>query len=183
LTKGGSPAKTYYASTSGGYTLTKWGWNGIKDASGAWPATAYEQIGGSPWFYMGWFKSRGGASCGRSNPWLTSEEMADIINAWEVLHNGAGGDKSRISPVDTSCWGGNPYSISELRSIGGHSSVSSVSVTYSNDGSTQSVSFSTNKGTVNIPGWQLSDGGEGAFNLRAPGYIGLKSSLFNIEKL
>lgn len=183
LLKDGQPAKTYYASTSGGYTLTKWGWSGIKDASGAWPSTAYEQIGGSPWFYMAWFKSRGGATCGRSNPWLTSEEMADVINAWEVLHNGASGDRSRISPIDTSCWGGNPYSMSELRAIGGHTSVSSASIIYGNDGSTLQVSFSTNKGTVNIPGWQLSDGKEGAINLRAPGYIGLKSSLFNIEKL
>ena len=71
----------------------------------------------------------------------------------------------------------------ELREIGGITSVSGVSVIYSNEGKTLSVSFSTNKGTVPVQGWQLSDPKEGAFNLRAPGYIGLKSSLFNIEKL
>jgi hypothetical protein len=178
ITKGGSPASTYFASTSGGYTISQWGWSGIKDAGGSWPETAYEKISGSPWFYKGWYKSRGGQSCGQSNPWLTSEDMADILNAWSVLTKG-GGDASRVSPTDTACWGGNPYSKSELLSIGGFSSVSGVSVVYSNSGNTQTVTFSTNKGSVGISGDEFKK----AFNLRAPGYIGLKSSLFNIEKL
>lgn len=183
LTKDGSPAKTYYASTSGGFTLTKWGWSGIKDTSGSWPDTAFEKIAGSPWFYKGWYKTRGGSTCGRSGPWLTSEEMADIINAWEVLHNNAGGDAGRIWPIDCLGEGKNPYSISELASIGGHKSVSSISVVYGNDGNTATVRVTTNKGSFNIPGWQLSDPKNGAANLRAPGYIGIKSGLYNIEKL
>jgi len=178
LMKDGSPAKTYYASTAGGYTISQWGWTGIKDTSGDWPSTAYEKVAGSPWFYKGWYKSRSGASCGRSNPWLTSTEMADILNAYEVLYHGVG-DSSRVSPIDTDCWGGNPYSISELASIGGFSSVSSVSIVYNNGGYTQTVSFSTNKGSVTLSGEEFKK----AFNLRAPGYIGLKSTLFNIEKL
>jgi hypothetical protein len=103
--------------------------------------------------------------------------MADILNAWQVIYNG-GGDASRVSPVGA-CWGGNPYSLSELSSIGGYTSVSSVSVVYSNNGSTSSITFSTNKGSKTIDGAEFKK----AFNLRAPGYIGLKSSLFNIEKL
>lgn len=178
MMKGGSLATTYFASTSGGYTISQWGWSGIKDASGDWPGTAYEKIGGSPWFYMAWFKSRGGASCGRTNPWLTSDDMADILNSWQVLYKG-GGDSSRISPLDTNCWGGNPYSKEELRNIGGFNSVSSVSVVYGNNGTTLSVNFGTNKGSISMSGEELKK----AFNLRAPGYIGIKSSLFNIEKL
>ncbi len=178
LTKGGSLVGTYFASTSGGYTISQWGWTGIKDAAGNWPDTAYEKIGGSPWFYKAWFKSSGGSTCGKSNPWLTGTEMADILNAWSVLTNG-GGDTSRVSPIDTSCWGGNPYSVSELANIGGFTSASSVSVIYGNDGSTQSLSFSTNKGTTSVSGADFKK----AFNLRAPGFIGIKSSLFNIEKL
>lgn len=177
MTKGGSPAPTFYSASTGGYTISQWGWSGIKDTSGDWPGTAYEKISGSPWFYKGWYKSRSGASCSRNNPWLTSEEMADILNGWKVLYQG-GGDVSRVSPVG-SCWGGNPYSVSELAGIGGFTSVSSASVIYSNSGSTQSVTFSTNKGSVSMSGEELKK----AFNLRAPGYIGLKSSLFNIEKL
>jgi len=178
LTIGGAPAKSYYASTSGGYTISQWGWTGIKDAIDAWPSTAYEKISGSPWFYKGWYRTRGGETCGRSNPWLTSTEMADIINAWSVLYKG-GGDVGRISPLDTACWGGNPYSVSELSGIGGFNSVNSVSVVYSNSGYTQSVTFGTNKGSVSMSGEELKK----AFNLRAPGYIGIKSSLFNIESL
>jgi peptidoglycan hydrolase CwlO-like protein len=182
LVKGGSPATAYYASTSGGFTISQWGWNGIVDTVGGsvgnWPSQAYEKISASPWFYKGWYKSRGGSTCGRSHPWLNNEEMADILNAWHVV-SGKGGDVSRVSPIDTACWGGNPYSLAELRSIGGYSSVSSFSVVYSNSGSTQSVTFSTNKGGITITGEEFKR----AFNLRAPGYIGLKSSLFNIEKL
>lgn len=178
LIKDGAPAKTYFAASSGGFTISQWGWSGIKDASGDWPATAYEKVGGSPWFYKGWYKSRGGSTCGKNSPWLKSEELADILNAWKVLTSG-GGDVGRISPLDTSCWSGNPYSISDLAGIGGYTSVSSVSVIYNNNGSTQSVSFGTNKGSVNMTGEEFKK----AFNLRAPGYIGIKSSLFNIEKL
>jgi len=178
MVKGGAPATTYYASTSGGFTISQWGWNGIKDASGDWPGTSYEKVSASPWFYKGWYKSRGGATCGRSHPWLNSEETADILNAWHVLYNG-GGDASRVSPIDTNCWGGNPYSRGELAGVGGYTSVSSASTIYSNSGSTLNVSFSTNKGNITVNGEELKR----AFNLRAPGYIGLKSSLFNIEKL
>ena len=177
ITKGGSAVGTYYSASTGGYTISQWGWSGIRDTSGDWPATAFEKVAGSPWFYKGWYKSRGGASCGRNNPWLTGAEMADILNARFVL-DGLGGEAGRVSPVG-SCWGGSPYSISELASIGGFTSVSGVSVVYSNDGSTQSITFQTNKGSVSYTGAKFKE----AFNLRAPGYIGLKSSLFNIERL
>jgi len=103
--------------------------------------------------------------------------MADILNGWKVIYQG-GGDAGRVSPVGT-CWGGNPYSVSDLQGLGGFTSVSDVSVIYGNSGSTLSVAFSTNKGSVNINGDEFKK----AFNLRAPGYIGLKSSLFNVEKL
>ncbi|OGM10790.1 hypothetical protein A2Z22_02800 [Candidatus Woesebacteria bacterium RBG_16_34_12] len=178
LIKDGQPAKAYYASTSGGYTINNWNWSGIKDTQGDWPDTAYEKIAQSPWFYKAWYKTRSGATCGKANPWLTSQELADILNSWQVLYTG-GGDTSRISPIDTSCWGGNPYSISELSAIGGYNSVSSVSIIYANDGSTKTIYFDTNKGSISIDGGEFKR----AFNLRAPGYIGIKSSLFNIEKL
>ncbi len=177
---------SWYASTAGGYTFsysslghtTPGQWD-AENGKGGWPGNAWDKKGGSPWFYKGWYKSRSGATCGRSHPWLTSEEMADILNAEAVLHGKASGDKSRVSPIDTSCWGGNPYSIAELKAIGGYTSVSDVSVIYGNDGATLSVTFFTNKGIIRLTGGEYKE----AFNLRAPGYIGLKSSLFNIEKL
>lgn len=179
----GAPFSTLYASTSGGYQesyssngySTPGFWDTPSGRSG-WTSQAYEKTGGSPWFYKGWYKSRSGDSCGRNHPWLTSEEMADVLNGWKVLFEG-GGDSSRVTPKG-SCWGGNPYSVSELQSIGGYSSVSGVSVGYSESGTTANVIFQTNKGSITINGNDFYK----AFNLRAPGRIALKSGLFNIEK-
>lgn len=186
MMKNGKPLMAKYASTSGGYIdpytdsfsghTTPGFWDTPSGRSG-WTSQAYEKTAGSPWFYKGWYRSRSGASCGRSHPWLTSEEMADILNGWVVLFQG-GGESGRVTPQG-SCWGGNPYSKEDLRGIGGYTNVSGVSVTYSEGGTTASVTFQTNKGsTPPINGNDFYK----AFNLRAPGNIALKSGLFNIEK-
>ncbi len=180
----GSPFSAWYASTSGGYQEA-YGYNGYStpgfwdtpSGRGGWTSQAYEKTAGSPWFYKGWYRNRAGDSCGRSHPWLTSEEMADILNGWVVLFQG-GGDSGRVTPQG-SCWGGNPYSMSELQSIGGYTRIDGVSVTYSDSGVTANVTFQTNKGsTPPINGNDFYK----AFNLRAPGRVALKSGLFNIEK-
>lgn len=183
LMTNGAPFSAWYASTSGGY-LESYSANGYStpgfwdtpSGQSGWTGQAYEKTAGSPWFYKAWYKSRSGDSCGRSHPWLNSEEMADILNAWHVLFNG-GGDASRVTP-ESGCWGGTPYSKGDLKSIGGFSSVSGVSVTYANNGVTANVTFQTNKGTTTISGNDFYK----AFNLRAPGRISAKSGLFNIEK-
>lgn len=179
----GNPFSAWYASTSGGYQLsysangysTPGFWDTPSGQSG-WTGQAYEKTAGSPWFYKAWYKSRSGDACGRNHPWLNSEEMADILNAWKVLFDG-GGDTSRITP-ESGCWGGNPYSKQELLGIGGFLNVSSVSVTYAGNGVTANVTFQTNKGPTTISGADFKK----AFNLRAPGRISLKSGLFNIER-
>ncbi len=107
--------------------------------------------------------------------------MADILNSWIVYQSGD--SKDRISPVDTSCWSGNPFSISEMSSKasehgGAVLSISSVSVVYSDSGVTANVTFSTNKGSITISGSDFKT----IFNLRAPGYISIKSPLFNVEQ-
>jgi peptidoglycan hydrolase-like amidase len=183
LIANGQPFSAWYASTSGGYQES-YSFNGYstpgfwdtQNGRSGWTSQAYEKIGGSPWFYKAWYRERSGDSCGRSHPWLTNDEMADILNAWSVLFNG-GGDGGKVTPLG-SCWGGSPYSMDELRGIGGFTSVSSVSVTYAENGVTASVSFQTNKGTTSINGADFKK----AFNLRSPGRIALKSGLFNIEK-
>src|SRR3972149_7740662 len=88
----GAPVSTLYASTSGGY-LESYSANGYStpgfwdtpSGRSGWTSQAYEKTASSPWFYKGWYKSRSGDSCGRRHPWLTSEEMADILNGWQVL--------------------------------------------------------------------------------------------------
>jgi len=179
----GTPLSAWYASTSGGYQESYSG-NGYSTPAfwdtpagqGGWTGQAYEKMAGSPWFYKAWYKTRSGDVCGRNNPWLNSEEMADILNAWVVLFSG-GGDTGRVTP-EGGCWGGNPYSKDDLKGIGGFTVVSGVSVTYAGNGVTANITFQTNKGSTTISGADFKK----AFNLRAPGRISLKSGLFNIEK-
>ncbi|MGB9706502.1 MAG: SpoIID/LytB domain-containing protein [Microgenomates group bacterium] len=179
----------FYSSTAGGY-LTTMGWDTTDGVGGAgFASRAWESKAGSPWFYSSWFTqsyTASSAKCGRSHPWLSEEEIADILNAWLVL-NKQGGDE-RILPVTISqCpidgGGGNPYSYQELKdkanSLGGaFTNVSGVKVVYANSGETAQVVFQTNKGEIAISGSEFKQ----AFNLRAPGYIAIRSPLFNVEK-
>lgn len=186
LWSNGKPFKAWYASTSGGYQesytdsytgYTTPGFWDTPSGRNGWTSQAYEKVGGSPWFYKGWYKGTSGDSCGRSHPWLTAEEMADVLNAWVVLKRGS---DDRVSPIG-SCWGGNPYSMSELKDKAGsdgYGRVTGVSVSYSDGGYTSSVHFETDKGGVDVGGIDFKK----IFNLRAPGRISLKSGLFNIER-
>jgi len=187
----GEVVNTWYASTSGGHQKsysslghsTPGFWDTTSDWT-RWAEGAWEAKGGSPWFYKGWYKSRGGKTCGRNHPWLKVEEFADVVNAAIVVANG--GDTSGIFPEDVrSCWGGsdNPWSrqklAEEANKYGGAvSSVTGVRVEHSSSGVTDKVILTTNRGTVTISGANF----ERAFNLRAPGALSLKSGLFNIEK-
>jgi hypothetical protein len=180
---------TYYSSTTGGYSTTS-GWDTKCGNQSCWTGDAYEKIAGSPWFYKGWYTQgyyTDSAKCGRSHPWLSSEEFADILNAWVVRRNGSDGDRERILPVTiNSCnigGGGNPYSMSEMKDKAGnfggsYDSIGSISVSYSTNGSTAKVVLNTNRGEVTIDGAEFKE----IFNLRAPGYISIRSPLYNIEK-
>ncbi len=174
-----------YSSTTGGYGNNS-GWDTTSGNKDAWTGGAYEKIAASPWFYKGWFTqyySISSSTCGRSHPWLNQEEMSDILNAY-LIQNKGGVDNGRITPVTTTCWGGNPYSMGETRDLaanvggGSISSISSISVVYGNDGKTANITFTTNRGDVSIGGADFKQ----LFNLRAPGYISIKSPLYNIEK-
>lgn len=173
---------TYYASTHGGFA-SPIGWDTTDGGGGSsFIDKAYDKLGGSPWLYKAWYTkgySPSSEKCGRSNPWLSPEEMADIVNAAIALQTG-GIDTSRITPVTTSCWGGNPYSMGELRDLvsgrGGISSANNVSVSQGN-GSTNSVTING----VTISGADFKR----AFNLRAPGHLSIPQSgfaFYNIEK-
>lgn len=180
---------TFYSSTSGGY-LTTSGWDTTDgQGGGGFASRAWESKAGSPWFYSAWYTqsyTSGSSKCNRSHPWLNSEEMADVLNAWLVLNNQESDDRILPTTINQCPIGGitgNPYSMGELRDkangLGGaFTSVSSVSVTYSNGGETSSVNFGTNKGSVSLSGSEFKQ----AFNLRAPGYIAIRSPLFNVEK-
>ncbi len=176
----GGDVVAYYSSTTGGY-IENIGW----DVKSKWPGDAYEKSAGSPWFYKAWYtKSYNNSdSCGHSHPWLSEKEMADILNSLVVWEHGSGGEKDHISPVTTSCWGGDPYSLDEMKEKAdkygeGYSKVTNVDVDISNGGYTSKVTLTTDKGTVSVSG----DVFKTVFNLRAPAYVSIKSRLFDLEK-
>jgi peptidoglycan hydrolase CwlO-like protein len=168
---------TFYASTHGGFA-SPIGWDTTDGGGGGnFIDKSYDKIGGSPWLYKAWYTKKYSPSsdkCGRSNPWLSGEELADIINAARFRDD-------RVTPTTTSCWGGNPYSYEELRSKSdGPSKVTGVTVNQGN-GSTSQVVFQTDRGEIKLSGSEFKT----AFNLRAPGYLSIPQSsfsFFNIEK-
>jgi hypothetical protein len=168
---------TYYASTHGGFA-SPIGWDTTDGSGGGnFIDKAWDKAGSSPWLYKAWWRqhySNSGATCGRSAPWLSSAEMADIINASRFRDD-------RVTPVTTACWGGNPYSMDELRAkANGPSSVSGVTVLQGN-GSTSEIVFQTNIGEIRLSAGAFKE----AFNLRAPGYVRIPQTgfaFFNIEQ-
>lgn len=174
------PKTSQYSSTTGGY-INNIGW----DVDGDWPGDAYEKKAGSPWFYKAWYTKsyNDTSSCGHAHPWLTEKEMADILNAYVVWSKGSSKDKSHITPVTTSCWGGDPYSLDKMKETAdkygdSYSKVTSVKTVISNGGYTSEVKFETDQGSVSINGANLKT----VYNLRAPGYISIKSKLYDFEK-
>jgi len=169
---------TYYASTHGGYASPV-GWDTTDGSGGGnFIDKSYDKIGGSPWLYKAWYTQGYSVSsdkCGRSNPWLNGEELADIINAVRYRDD-------RVTPITTSCYPGtNPYSMAELREkAGGPSRVTSVTVIQGN-GTTNELIFQTDKGEIRIGGSEFKT----AFNVRAPGRLSIPQNgfaFFNIEK-
>ncbi len=195
LIKDGQPRSTEYSSTSGGWNAPG-GWDTTDGTNnGTWTANAYESIAGSPWFYRAWYRQGyrdDSNSCGRAHPWLSQEEMADIIHATLLLKRGSNGaDTNRILPITINQCAvggnsGNPYSMAELREFAGKSgravtNISGVTVLFNNQGQTTTVRFETNAGTIEFSGMEFKEG----FNLRAPGYISIPQSgyaFFNIER-
>jgi peptidoglycan hydrolase-like amidase/peptidoglycan hydrolase CwlO-like protein len=182
----GNIFSTMYASTSGGHQLsysslghsTPSLWDTTSEWT-RWADGAYEK--NSPWFFKAWYRDRGGDSCGRSHPWLSQAEFVDILNSWVVRRKG-GSDSERVSPLG-GCWGGNPFSLDEMRqraaSLGEeYTSVSSVRTEHGQDGYTSKVVLQTNRGEISMSGSEFKE----VFNLRAPGRIAIKSKLFSIEK-
>ncbi len=108
--------------------------------------------------------------------------MADILNSWVVWRKGEDGDKKHVSPVTTSCWGGDPYSLDEMAEKAGKygdafTSISGVNKPTFNSGKTTEICFDTNNGKTCINGEEFRT----VFNLRAPGYVALRSRLYDIE--
>ena len=167
-----------YAAVHGGY-INNVGYD-VKEGEGSWIGRAWENLSGVSWFYKNWFLYNGNSCSAHPNPWLTSSEMADLLNAYQYLKNGGSKEDPRFTSVDVStCWGksDNPYSHTELRSLVSNpiTSVSSVSTTNS-DGWTTALRFYTDRGEFLISGTDNTKIFRDAYNLRAPGFLSIPQS-------
>jgi hypothetical protein len=88
--------------------------------------------------------------------------MADILNAWQVRKSGSNDEVGRILPVtinQCSIAGasGDPYSMDEMAQVadkygGRYTQVSDASYSFSKEGYTSEIRFTTNRGQVAISG-------------------------------
>jgi hypothetical protein len=118
--------------------------------------------------------------------------VADILNAWVVYSNGSDEDRSHVLPSD-GCGDGSPYSVDQMRdranALGGaYTSANSVNVQQSTGGYTSNVSFQTNKGNISFTGFDTGCSHKdfcndffSIFNLRAPGYVSIKSRMYDVR--
>jgi len=180
----GSAFSAQYAAVHGGWG-NQVGWD-TTDGTGnsGWMSRAWDSISGVSWFYKAWYRqtySESSSTCGRY-PWLSQAEMSDIVNAYQVWLASNRTD-SRISPIFDACHStGNPYSFAETYALAAKkvSSISSVIVSSTN-GTTTTVTFYTNAGTIIMSGNDFKT----IFNLRAPGHLRIPQSGFvhiNIHK-
>lgn len=187
LIAGGRPFSSWYASTAGGYTFS-YSYNGYTtpglwdtpSGRDGWTDQAWEKVAGSPWFYKSWYRTRSGSSYGRSHPWLNEEEFSDILNAL-LIFKSSPGEKIHLSSLDANIpdtWGKGKIREEAAKYGGPILKINSLNQIYSNDGYTKLISFETDKGRKEFSGEEFKE----IFNLRAPGAIGIKSSLFDIRR-
>ncbi len=192
----GSPISTQYAAVHGGW-INNVGWDTQSGGGSNWFNDSWERASGVTWFYKSWYKegyTSSGESCGHS-PWLSHQEMVDVLNAY-LIKNDIGikksADKSRLLPSDYGRCPGRldygrydktPYTSSELKSflVSPVNTIFSVSTSLSG-GLTASVSFGTDRGSVNISGMLFKD----IYNQMAPGHMRIQQQshywYFNVEK-
>lgn len=166
----------WYSSTTGGYitSIGKW------DTSGSWPADSYEKKAKSPWFDKAWYTKSyrdDSGTCGRESPWMTEAEMADILNSWVVWRKGSSSEKDKITTAVNNCFGENPASMDKMAELAAkyneeYTSISGVSVSI-DSGKTTQVVFQTNRGKTTVSGNEFTT----IFNMRAPGYISIRSTI------
>lgn len=188
----GKVFSTQYAAVHGGW-INNVGWDTTDGSgSGDWMARAWDSKSGVSWFYKSWYRdgySNTSDRCGRYS-WLSQAEMSDILNAYLVMKGidlKKTPDISRVIPITyndcpASRSGGNPYSLSEMKALINNPVTSiSLAVTSNSSGTTKSVTFYTNRGTITMSGLDFKD----VYNVRAPGYLRIPQNGFvhiNVEK-
>ena len=192
MVQNGSPIKTWFSSTHGGYILksSEIGWsdtswtkhaNDFEGSVGSFSdltSKAYDRD--SPWFYCDW----GSRSQYNKTAWLKTEELADIVNTILLAKVDSSVREHLYQPdnppAGTDNWGQDKVK-QELRNRQQKTFNSinngSVSADFSS-GKVSSVNFSGDAGDISFSLSEFKDW----FNLRAPANIQIVGPLFNIEK-
>lgn len=189
MTSGGQPIEAWFSSTHGGYTHSSSdiGWSATSytktapDASGSINSfsdlqnNAYDKE--SPWFYCDW----GSRSSANGTAWLSSSDVADIVNVILLAQNDAS-TTSHLSQVDKNLpdtWDASQVQ-QELKNRGvtPYTSVSNISVSADfGNGAVTTVTVSGDGGSQSFSGGNFKT----LFNLRAPANIQIVGPLYNVE--
>jgi len=200
----GNVFSSQYAAVHGGW-IDHVGWDTQSSGGSNWFNDAWEKKSKVTWFYKSWYRygsTSDGTNCGHS-PWLSPQEMTDIINAY-LIKKGQGvrnnPDLSRLLPSDYGKCPGRldygradktPYTSAQLKSflLNPVEEIYRVSTSFAStvrDGrttyDTSNVSFQTDAGEVNISGMLFKD----IYNQMAPGHMRIQQQphywFFNVEK-
>jgi peptidoglycan hydrolase-like amidase len=191
MVQGGQPIKAWFSATHGGYEYTSAdiGWSATPWTKRLVDTTtgnagsfadlmnnAYDKS--SPVFYCDW----GGRSDQNKTAWLSSTDLADIVNA-VLLAEKDGSTKSHLYQTDKpNPEGTDTWSADQVKSNLGSSAFNtitdvSVGVDFGT-GRTTTVTISGDAPSQTING----DDFKNYFNLRAPANIQIVGPLYNIEK-
>ncbi len=188
LVSGSGAYKAFFAAVHGGWSNTMNDYD-VWSGSEAWYLRAWEAKSGVNWFYMNWYQRKVGrnyVSCStKPNPWLTGEELADILNAYKYWMSLGTSDTKidpRLTAIDVqTCWGdsANPYSHSELKSLV-DDPINKVltAEAVNSSGWTTELRFSVKLESGAISSYTISGTNKtlafrDIFNLRAPGYFSI----------
>lgn len=190
MIQGGQTIKAWFSSTHGGYIFSssEIGWSGTSwtkhatdTSSGSvgsfsdLQSNAYDKD--SPVFYCDW----GARAQYNKTAWLTSGEMADIVNSILLVQSDSSADSHilQTDKGDPDAWDESRVrqELSKYRTPFNNISSGSVDADFGG-GRTTRVRFSGDGGSVDF----AADVFKKYFNLRAPSNINIVGPLFNIEK-
>lgn len=188
MVQGGSPIKAWFSSTHGGYIFTSSdiGWSATsftkrgQDASSSitsWAtlnSNAYDKD--SPWFYCDW----GGRSAYNNTAWMTSSEMADIVNSILLVQNEPSADSHILQPdvADSDMWSPDQVKSELSKYRTPYSSVNGGSVDADfGSGKSTTVHLSGDQGNFDVDAVTFRK----YFNLRAPSKIQIVGYLYDLE--
>lgn len=190
MTSGGNPISAWFSSTHGGYIHASggdvggasWTKNGVDTPSGSVSSfddlknNAYDK--GSPWFYCDW----GSRPQYNKTAWLTSSEIADIVNVILLAQSDSTTTKHLYQIDQPNPDGTDTWSADQVRQQLGSAAYNNI------DSVSMSIDFGSGTTTsVNVSGDGKSNSFSGSdfknyFNLRAPANIQIVGPLYNVER-